>query len=363
MPNTNLPEPREGIRIEEYLYEIAKSGGGGGGSYTLPQAGENTLGGVKAPAKQATDTQEVRIDPQTGKLYTAPSADGSLYLPLAGGAMDANAVVTGSENESGDNRTISVKAGEVATSQSREIQTNNTQTDTATLKPSVLSVVTENALTDDTLETSAAIGNGGLILRHTRQAVSGLLAAVRSAVIGVLPYLSVEYNAGATGEVTKRTTIKSDGITADQYNAPTSTFDYVQKQYVDDAISSAGGGSSGGGGMTELYSGLPSVNINGMGTQNISGYKVLCIHCGIVSDNRAAYVCYVPLNIVESDGIVSFTFIDETTNLAIYTVRGFVNKTSGTVTFYDVKKRLFSSIGTVASASSEVTITHIYGIN
>ena len=43
-----------------------------GGQYVLPQATSTELGGIKANAKQTTDTQEVRIDSTTGMLYTAP---------------------------------------------------------------------------------------------------------------------------------------------------------------------------------------------------------------------------------------------------------------------------------------------------
>lgn len=44
------------------------SGGGGGESYVLPQATENTLGGIKAKRK-TVETVEVAIDPETGKMY------------------------------------------------------------------------------------------------------------------------------------------------------------------------------------------------------------------------------------------------------------------------------------------------------
>ena len=56
----------------------------GGSDYTLPQASENTLGGIKAKAK-TTETVEVAIDDTTGKLFvpTYPEGSGS-----SGGAYD-----------------------------------------------------------------------------------------------------------------------------------------------------------------------------------------------------------------------------------------------------------------------------------
>lgn len=50
----------------------------GGSDYTLPQASENTLGGIKAKAK-TTETVEAAIDTATGKIYvpTYPAPSGS----------------------------------------------------------------------------------------------------------------------------------------------------------------------------------------------------------------------------------------------------------------------------------------------
>jgi len=50
---------------------------GNGGSYTLPQATNSALGGVKAAEKGSGDTIEVKIDTQSGKLYVPPSGSGS----------------------------------------------------------------------------------------------------------------------------------------------------------------------------------------------------------------------------------------------------------------------------------------------
>ncbi len=58
--------------------------GGGAGSYTLPQATESVLGGIKASTK-TTETNEVRIDPSTGKLYCNAPTEATNGLP-AGGA-------------------------------------------------------------------------------------------------------------------------------------------------------------------------------------------------------------------------------------------------------------------------------------
>ena len=56
---------------------------GGGSSYTLPQATETTLGGIKA-AEKTTETAEVKIDTASGKLY-APAAGEAANGVVAGG--------------------------------------------------------------------------------------------------------------------------------------------------------------------------------------------------------------------------------------------------------------------------------------
>ena len=57
------------VSMEEWITSLS---GGGGGSYTLPQATDTSLGGIKAEAKTADDTVEVKIDTATGKLYVKP---------------------------------------------------------------------------------------------------------------------------------------------------------------------------------------------------------------------------------------------------------------------------------------------------
>lgn len=57
--------------------------GGGGGSYTLPQATETVLGGIKA-AEKTTETAEVKIDTASGKLYV-PAAGEAQNGVAAGG--------------------------------------------------------------------------------------------------------------------------------------------------------------------------------------------------------------------------------------------------------------------------------------
>lgn len=59
--NVTITETRTGVRISAT-----------GGIPEIPQATANVLGGIKANVKQAGDTQEVRIDAETGILYTAP---------------------------------------------------------------------------------------------------------------------------------------------------------------------------------------------------------------------------------------------------------------------------------------------------
>lgn len=70
------------------LYVPEQSGGGGGGSYVLPQATENALGGVKAKAK-TTETVEVAIDTDTGKLYVPEQSGGG----SAGGGIGNGTLV------------------------------------------------------------------------------------------------------------------------------------------------------------------------------------------------------------------------------------------------------------------------------
>ena len=57
---------------------------------TLPQATNSVLGGIKANAKQDTDTQEVRIDTTTGLLYTQP---GSVPDIIDGGNANTTSVI------------------------------------------------------------------------------------------------------------------------------------------------------------------------------------------------------------------------------------------------------------------------------
>lgn len=62
---------------EEIVTEVLEQvdPGGGGGSYVLPAATADALGGVKADPATDTDTQPVRIG-QDNKLYTAPGGGG-----------------------------------------------------------------------------------------------------------------------------------------------------------------------------------------------------------------------------------------------------------------------------------------------
>lgn len=61
-----------------WVYSTPSAGGGSNPeSYVLPMASANALGGVKAAARNAsTDTQEVKIDSTTGKLYVQPPGTG-----------------------------------------------------------------------------------------------------------------------------------------------------------------------------------------------------------------------------------------------------------------------------------------------
>lgn len=70
------------VKIDNATGKLYVQPGGGGGSYTLPQASASALGGVIAETKTGEDTQEVKIDAGTGKLYTKPGA-GAYTLPQA----------------------------------------------------------------------------------------------------------------------------------------------------------------------------------------------------------------------------------------------------------------------------------------
>lgn len=54
---------------------------------SLPQATESALGGIKASAKTAAETSEVKIDAATGKLYSTPPGAAANGIP-AGGTED-----------------------------------------------------------------------------------------------------------------------------------------------------------------------------------------------------------------------------------------------------------------------------------
>lgn len=68
---------------------------GGGESYILPQANATTLGGIKANEKDETDTQEVKIDPATGLLYTKA---GGGTAPTNMMTTDTTQTVSGTKN-------------------------------------------------------------------------------------------------------------------------------------------------------------------------------------------------------------------------------------------------------------------------
>lgn len=59
---------------------------GGGSSYTLPQATETALGGIIAAEKTSGETQEVKIDTTTGKLYSTPPGEAENGVPAGGTA-------------------------------------------------------------------------------------------------------------------------------------------------------------------------------------------------------------------------------------------------------------------------------------
>ena len=62
-----------------------------GGITEIPQATATSLGGIKANEKDDTDTQEVKIDPATGILYTQPG--GGNITSIDGGNAQTNGVV------------------------------------------------------------------------------------------------------------------------------------------------------------------------------------------------------------------------------------------------------------------------------
>ena len=78
------------------------SGGGSGGSYTLPTASADTLGGVKAKAKSTEDV-EVTVD-ENGKLFVPtypviPAAPANATASKAGLVKQAAAVTDAADTE------------------------------------------------------------------------------------------------------------------------------------------------------------------------------------------------------------------------------------------------------------------------
>lgn len=76
--------------------EVTGISGGGGGSYTLPTASADTLGGVKAKAKD-TETVEVAVD-GSGKLYV-PAYPANASASKAGLVKKAGAVADAADTE------------------------------------------------------------------------------------------------------------------------------------------------------------------------------------------------------------------------------------------------------------------------
>lgn len=65
-------------------------------SYTLPQATETTLGGIKAKVK-TTETSEIAIDPTTGKLYGPAPDEATNGIPAGGSAGQILAKIDGTD--------------------------------------------------------------------------------------------------------------------------------------------------------------------------------------------------------------------------------------------------------------------------
>ena len=78
----------------------ARANIGAGTPYTLPQASQDALGGIKADAAETADTQPVRIGGD-GKLYTAPGGGGAdISLGISGATAGQMAKIK-TVNESG----------------------------------------------------------------------------------------------------------------------------------------------------------------------------------------------------------------------------------------------------------------------
>ena len=52
--------------------------GGGGEQYELPVASANALGGIRAEAKTSAETNEAKVDPNTGKIYVANASSADI---------------------------------------------------------------------------------------------------------------------------------------------------------------------------------------------------------------------------------------------------------------------------------------------
>lgn len=66
-------------------------------AYELPQATANDLGGIKASPKTSGETQEVKIDTATGKLYSTPPASATNGLPAGGTAGQILSKIDGTD--------------------------------------------------------------------------------------------------------------------------------------------------------------------------------------------------------------------------------------------------------------------------
>lgn len=90
--------------LEQFDYT---GGGGSSGSYVLPRATNNALGGVRAPSKTAGDTVQVKVD-SSGYLYV-PTYPTSFKLPFASDTSLGGIKLP--QDPSGDGEEISTKNG------------------------------------------------------------------------------------------------------------------------------------------------------------------------------------------------------------------------------------------------------------
>ncbi len=96
--DTVVPKLYQCTSINEGVYTWTEVGSGG--IAEIPQATETVLGGIKAAEKTSGETQEVKIDTTTGKLYSTPPTAAQNGLPAGGTAGQILSKIDGTDYNS-----------------------------------------------------------------------------------------------------------------------------------------------------------------------------------------------------------------------------------------------------------------------